>query len=289
MKNPIISGNYADPFVYRDGEDYYLVATSELSDDFEIRHSRDLQHWSAPETILFASDIRWAKTDTWAPSLIKHKGHWYFAFSAEGQIGIAVCDTPMGRYQDVLGCPLLPRQTCGIQTIDPSLFQDDDGKTYLLFGNSKCFISEISLSPDDVHLIGEMHNLSDNFYHERTENCDVYQPWIFCEGADLMKYQGKYLLTFSIYDFRDYRYNIRYAWSDCVTGPYVQPLEDGVENILIKRKRGIYATGHGNLVTYKNRLYCFYHRRDTSKNSYLRNICRNRVAVKGKHLRVKAT
>lgn len=289
MKNPIISGNYADPFVYRDGNDYYLVATTEDSNIFEIHHSLDLKHWSAPKTILRAEDIAWAKTNMWAPSLVKHNGYWYFAFCAEGQIGIAVCDTPMGIYRDVLGQPLLPKNTCGIQTIDPSLFQDDDGKTYLLFGNSKCFISEIFLSPDNVYLIGEMRNLSDAFYDQRTESYDVYKPWIFCEGADLVKYRGKYLLTFSVYDFRDYRYNIRYAWADQVTGPYIQPLEDGIDNILIKQRKGITATGHGNLTVYKNRLYCIYHRRDTSKNHYLRNICCNRVIVKGKHLQVKAT
>lgn len=289
MKNPIIPGNHADPFVYRDGDEYYLVATTEGSDKFEMYHSRDLQQWSEPKTILRAADIPWGKTDLWAPALIKADGYWYFVFCAEGQIGIAVCDTPMGEYKEILGRPLLPCQTCGIQTIDPSLFRDDDGKIYLLFGNSKCFISEIFLSPDDVRLVGDMHNLSDEFYHQRTEDFGTYKPWIFTEGADLMKYRGQYLLTFSVYDYRDYRYNIRYAWADNVTGPYIQPLEEGADNLLIRQKAGIYATGHGNLTLYKDQLYCVYHRRDTGKNHYLREICCDRVTVKGKYLSVKAT
>ena len=138
MNNPVISGYHADPFVYRDGEDYYMVCTTETvgweGAAFHMFHSTDLQNWSEPAEILdLKKDVAWADKMAWAPALIKKDGYWYFVFCGEQQIGIAVCDTPMGHYRDVLGKPLLGRDTLGTQTIDPSLFADTDGKTYLIW------------------------------------------------------------------------------------------------------------------------------------------------------------
>src|SRR6476661_5812063 len=44
--HPQILVGYGDPAVMRDGEDYWLVATSnDAPDAFPILHSRDLEHW----------------------------------------------------------------------------------------------------------------------------------------------------------------------------------------------------------------------------------------------------
>jgi len=43
---PRILVGYGDPAVFKDGEDYWLVATSnDAPDAFPILHSRDLEHW----------------------------------------------------------------------------------------------------------------------------------------------------------------------------------------------------------------------------------------------------
>ena len=139
MKNPIVPGYHADPFVYRDGNDFYMVQTTEGNEwegnVFHCYHSTDLKTWSQPSEIFnLATDITWANHSAWAPSLVKKDGYWYFVFVAEHQIGIAVCDSPMGRYKDVLNRPLIAKEDFpDVYTIDPSLFTDIDGKTYRTF------------------------------------------------------------------------------------------------------------------------------------------------------------
>lgn len=283
MKNPIIPGYHADPFVYRDGKDFYMVQTTETNgwegEKFHCYHSTDLETWSKPAEIFdLKNDISWADSCAWAPSLLKKDGYWYFVFVAEHQIGIAVCDSPMGKYKDVLDRPLIARNDYnGVYTIDPSLFMDLDGKTYLLFGNGKAMISEIFLSPSDVHLVGKTTCLSDDFFIQRSLSTECRDCSVYCEAPDLIRVGNRYLLTWSCYDTRDPRYCIRYAWAQRVTGPYIQPLDEEHENVLIHRKGEIQCTGHGNIFEKDGSLYLAYHRFALPRNDYHREICCDKV------------
>ena len=293
MKNPIIPGYHADPFVYRDGDDFYMVLTTEAKGwegaKFHCFHSKDLETWSEPAEILDVTEnISWANQFAWAPSLVKKDGYWYFVFVAEHQIGIAVCDTPMGTYRDVLDRPLIASGSYeGVYTIDPSLFTDTDGKTYLIFGNGKAMISEIYLSPTDVHLVGEAKCLSDDFYVQRSLNSQKRDNSVFCEAADITLYRGRYLMTWSCYDTRDPRYRIRYAWAQRVPGPYIQPLDEDHDNVLIQWKGEIQCTGHGNVFEKDGQLYLAYHRFAIPRNDYHREVCCDQVEFEDDiHIRV---
>ena len=283
MRNPIIPGYHADPFVYRDGDDYYMVQTTEEagwdSSHFHCYHSTDLENWSEPcEIFNLKTDLSWADRYAWAPSIIKKDGYWYFVFVAEHKIGIAVCDTPMGRYKDILDRPLIAKEDFpDVYTIDPSLFMDVDGKTYLLFGNRKAIISEIFLSPTDVHLVGTPKCLSNDLFSQRTLSQNTHDPSFYCEAPDLTRVGNRYLLTWSCYDTCDPRYCIRYAWAQRVTGPYIQPLDEEHENILIHRKGEIQCTGHGNVFEYNGELYLAYHRFAIPRDDYHREICLDKV------------
>lgn len=292
MKNPVIGGYHADPFVYRDGGDYYMVLTSENEPGtdavFHCYHSTDLQHWSEPKVILNVTrDITWANDLAWAPSLVKKDGLWYFVFVAEHKIGVAVCDSPMGTYRDVLGAPLIGEPLQGEYPIDPSLFADTDGTVYLLWGNGKCLLSRISLAPDSVRLEGEILCLSNDFYWQRSRRLEPRDSGLYCEAPDLTLYQGRYLLTWSCYDTRDYRYCIRYAWADRVTGPYIQPLDEDHDNILVHHRGPVQCTGHGNPVQLGGGLYLAYHRFAIPRSDYHREVCCDKIDTPdGLHLEV---
>ena len=82
MGNPIIPGYHADPFVYRDGDDYYMVQTTEGAgwdgSHFHCYHSTDLENWSEPcEIFNLKTDLSWADRYAWAPSILKKDGYWY--------------------------------------------------------------------------------------------------------------------------------------------------------------------------------------------------------------------
>lgn len=281
--NPVIPGFHADPFVTRSGEDWYMVLTTELDGwdgaHFDIFHSRDLVHWSGPKEILNLKDLTWASRMAWAPTLLEQDGFWYFCFAAEQRIGIAVCGEPMGTYRDLLGRPLIEKDYLGTQSIDPSLFRDTDGRTWLFWGSGNLWLQEIVLSPADARLIGEPRCLSNDFYWQRSGGRERgYDPSIFCEGADCTYYRGRYLLTWSIYDTRDPRYAMRYAWAEKVTGPYIQPLDEHNDNLYVQGRGSVQGTGHGNSVVRDDELIVFYHRRADPMRSYAREVCCDNVS-----------
>ena len=74
--NPVMCGNYADPSVIRDGEDYYMTHSS-FTDmpGLTIWHSRDLVNWEPVAHALnkFVGSV-------WAPDMIKHKDIYYIYF-----------------------------------------------------------------------------------------------------------------------------------------------------------------------------------------------------------------
>lgn len=70
MKNPIIKEKAGDPYILKDGNDYYMTATGgghKGVNEFVCWHSVNLSDWSEPVTILDLADVSWAKTNGWAP------------------------------------------------------------------------------------------------------------------------------------------------------------------------------------------------------------------------------
>ncbi|PRX63915.1 glycosyl hydrolase family 43 [Cohnella sp. SGD-V74] len=125
---PTLSGEWADPFLLQDGEDYYLYPTRDsdgwLYDKFHVFRSKDLVNWDGPYLALDLADVAWAETRAWAPGVNKHNGLYYMYFSAEAQIGAAVSESPLGPFRDLLGEPLIAANQYGCQSIDADLFID---------------------------------------------------------------------------------------------------------------------------------------------------------------------
>ena len=94
--NPVFScpGDSGDPFILQDRGKYYLTMTGGGgcgTDKFVCRVSGDLDTWGEPIVILdLKRDTPWARENAWAPTMVENDGHYYFAFCADQQIGIAV-------------------------------------------------------------------------------------------------------------------------------------------------------------------------------------------------------
>src|SRR5687768_8309589 len=71
--NPLpVPAEIADPFVFREGDTYYLYGT-EARDGLLVWTSSDLVNWQARGHAYRRTDDGWARRDFWAPELFKHR------------------------------------------------------------------------------------------------------------------------------------------------------------------------------------------------------------------------
>lgn len=274
-QGPTIIGEWADPFLLKVGKDYYLYPTKDsdgwLYEKFHVFHSKDLIHWDGPHLALDLNDVNWANSRAWAPGVNQYNGKFYMYFTAEAQIGVAVSDSPIGPFRDLLGKPLLTVNEYDCQSIDADLFIDDDNQPYLLWGQGKCWI--VPLEDDMATFKEPPRNLSDQLYQNKGKDSSTFDSGVYNEGPHLQKIDGRYVLTWSNYDTRDPRYQICFAASDHVYGPYVSP-EDNRVTLPSDR---FFGTGHASMARFGNGWVLAYHRLIDPDNSLLRETCISKV------------
>lgn len=263
QKNPIIQGYYADPEVMYSEKTgrYYIYPTCDGipnwgSTQFKAFSSSDLVNWKEEGGILDLKNVSWAKKNAWAPSIIEKKQadgnyKYYYYFTAEKQIGVAISDHPTGPFIDS-GKPLigreLPKGMPRGQNIDPEdVFTDPvSGNTYLYWGNYYMAVCELN---DDMVSV-----------KPNTTRILIGHDAHYSEAAHVFYRNGYYYFTWSKNDTRSTEYEVRYVRSKSPVGP-INPAESQVV-ICKKPEQGIYATGHHSVVQVpgKDEWYIVYHR-----------------------------
>lgn len=151
FKNPIIRGFNPDPSICRVGEDFYLVTSSfEYFPGLPIYHSKDLINWQQiGHCLTRPSQLPLHKVPSsnglFAPSLRYHKGKFYVICTNVSGGGNFYCtaDNPAGPWSE----PIWVK----IESIDPDIFWDDDGRTYFVTqGNEGVRITEIDIATGKV-------------------------------------------------------------------------------------------------------------------------------------------
>lgn len=115
------------------------IPDDDLGSQYAMRDYRVLrmEQPGGPVTIgpvaLDVSDVPWAREKMWAPDAIEKDGTHYFYFPAvdhDGifRIGVATGTDPMGPFTAE------PEPIPGSFSMDPNIFTDDDGTSYLYFG-----------------------------------------------------------------------------------------------------------------------------------------------------------
>ena len=107
-----------------DMRDYHVFSIDEVTENTKV-----VDHGQA----LHVSQVPWATKQMWAPDAAEKDGKYYLYFPAKDKddifrIGVASANTPTG--------PFVPEAEPikGTYSIDPSVFQDDDGSYYLYVG-----------------------------------------------------------------------------------------------------------------------------------------------------------
>ena len=258
----VLPGAYADPHISAAAGKYYIYPTTDgtvgwASTFFTCWSSSDMVHWNNEGVILdLPKDLKWASSRAWAPAMAEKNGKYYFYYSANVNIGVAVANKPTGPFIDPLGKPLVSKGAVKGQVIDPMVFVDDDGAAYLYFGQGGCNI--VKLNPDMIsYNPAEMISIKPDGYNEG--------PFVF-------KRNKKYYLMWSEFDTRDPRYSVAYATSDSPMGPFVKAAGEPV----LKGSGVVQGAGHHSVIKVpgKDEWYIAYHRFIIpGGNGYNRETC----------------
>lgn len=211
--NPVLDGYYADPNIVCFGDTYYIYPTTDggsgwNSTYFKAFSSKDLINWKDEGVILDLADVPWSGgINAWAPTIAEKDGKYYYYFSGKNKdndiksLGVAVADSPTGPFT-AKETPLVAGGELEGQMIDPAVFTDDDGQSYIYWGNMRLYAAK--LSDDMMSIEGDIIDIT---------------PQNFREASFVIKRNGTYYFFWSENDTGDYRYEVRYGTSDSPMGP----------------------------------------------------------------------
>jgi hypothetical protein len=218
--------------------------------------------WTDSGVILRPSSVPWLPANAaWASDIVHRNGTFYFFASGSNQIGVLTASNILGPYRDVNGRPLVDASTPGAprRTIDPHVFTDDDGTSYLFYGgDNNC--RYVQLASNLTSLAGPVR--------------DVPGLQGYLEAPYVFKANGVYFL---VYAADGWPGNIRYATSASIHGPWAH--------------RGIVGsptgtgTNHAGVEFFDGWWRYVYHTEVLSNgNPYSRSVSADRLIIEGDRL-----
>jgi len=217
--NPVIFADVPDMAMMRVGDTYYMSSTTmHMSPGVPIMRSKDLVNW---EIVNYAYDTL-ANVDamnlnngksaygkgSWASSIRYHNGTYYVSTFAQTTGKTYIYSTKnieKGPWKRVTFQPAFH---------DHSLFFDDDGKVYMIWGNGKLRITELNEDVSGVKQGGVDQVLIENASAPAGNNIALG-----AEGSQLIKVKGKYYL-FNMTWPRGGMRTVVVHRADKITGPW---------------------------------------------------------------------
>ncbi|WP_310531042.1 family 43 glycosylhydrolase [Novosphingobium sp.] len=185
--NPILCGDYADPSVLKDGDDYYMTHSSfDSAPGLLIWHSRDLVNWR-PLTIALAKPLG----TVFAVDIAKHDGRYfiYIPFMK------APWSTDLANFANtyVIHAPSMagpwsdPIDMKVGGLIDPGHVVGEDGHRYLFFNDGK----RVRLTADGLATAGPVETAYEAWRYPDDWITEAYSP----EGPKLFRREGYFYLV----------------------------------------------------------------------------------------------
>ncbi len=211
-------------------------------DGYHAFSTKDMVNWTDHGEVFHSSDVAWAWDKggfLWAPGSARKNGKYYLYYPLKNKtrdwcVGVAIGDSPIGPFKDT-GKPM-----DGLNKIDPKVFIDDDGETYIY--NNPGVVAK--LKPNMIEL-AEPARLIDYAPKEVMAN-DTLK---FREGAFMHKRNGVYYFSYTNW------------WNKTLQGYY------GVANnpygpfewkgAMAPAPQG--AQDHHSIIEFKGQWYYFYH------------------------------
>lgn len=217
--NPIIFADVPDMSIIRVGNNYYMSSTTmHMTPGVPIMKSTDLVNW---KIVNYAYDVldtiaplslNNGKNDygkgTWASSMRYHKGKYYVSTFSQttGKTYVFVTQNiERGPWKKYSFPPSLH---------DHTLFFDDDGRTYMIYGAGKLKLVELNADASGIKPGTQEQVIIENASLAAGPNTGL--P---AEGSQLFKIKGKYYLVNITWPRNSMRTVIVHR-ADKITGPY---------------------------------------------------------------------
>lgn len=211
----------ADPTIFYDKGTYYLYGTHAVKEGFEVYTSTDLKNWEKQNQLALSEEDVFGDHGFWAPQVFKFKNKYYMAYTANEHIAIAQSDSPLGPFKQKVQKPVTDPD--GLKNIDPYVFFDTDGKTYLYYvrlkDGNRIYMAELKDDLSDIkpNTITSCVNAVDD--PQKWENL-ANKTWTVTEGPTVLKHNDLYYLFYSGNGFRSIYYALGYAIAKNPEGPW---------------------------------------------------------------------
>jgi len=302
LAEPLVSEIFtADPSAHVFGDKLYIypshdidagIPDDDLGSQYAMRDYRvlELSEPGGKVTIgpvaLDVDDVPWASKSMWAPDAAFKDGTYFLYFPAKDKegifrIGVATSDNPIGPFKAE------PEPIKGSFSMDPAVFTDDDGTSYMYFGGIwggqlqkwatgkyDASIGDTDLKQDDKPALSpKIAKMAPNMKEFAESPRDALivdekgKPILggdhdrrFFEAAWMYKRDGKYYLTYSTGD----THYLAYAIGTSPYGPFTY-----AGNFLLPVQGW---TNHHSIVDWKGKTWLFYHDTQLSGKNHLRNV-----------------
>ncbi len=252
------------------------IPENDLGDHFDMRDYHVFSMDSVEGEVndhgvaLDIKDVPWAGRQMWDTDAAYKNGKYYLYFPAKDKtdifrIGVAVSEKPEG--------PFIPEThpITGSFSIDPCVFEDNDGQHYMYFGglwggqlqryrNNKAQECGAEPADEEPALCARVAKMADDMLGFAEEPKDVVildengKPLTagdherrFFEASWMHKYNGKYYFSYSTGN----THLLCYAIGDNPYGPFT------CQGVILKPVVG--WTTHHSIVEFKGKWYLFHH------------------------------
>ena len=254
FSNPILAGFYPDPSMCRVGSDYYLVtSTFSYFPGIPVFQSQDLVNWSLIGYVLdrpkqLDLDGLGVSRGIFAPAIRYQKGIFYVTCTLVDKGGnfVATAKEPAGPWSDPVWIP-------EINGIDPSLFFDENGKTYLIYNSippegkplydGHRTIRMCEFDTENLKMIGKDYLLING-------GTDITRKPVWIEAPHIFQKDGYYYLICAEGGTADQHSEVVFR-STKVEGPYLSYENNPIltqRHLDPERDFPITSTGHADFV-----------------------------------------
>lgn len=215
----------------------------------------------------------------------------YYCYDFLGEMGVAVCDTPSGKYEYYGKVHYKDGKAFGRKKgdqfpFDPAVLLDDDGRIWLYSGFAKKVSPLLSRGHSLANDGGVVIELDKDMLTMKSEPKVIFPisgkdafPHPFFEASSIRKVDGKYCFVYS----SSCNHELCYAFSDRPDGgfSYGGVLVDIGDlslngNTDENHANNYLGNTHGGLIEIDGEWYIFYHRQ-TNRTSFARQACAERL------------